>query len=89
MGMDTMYLSKEIEKEKCKQATDTLNEIEKLIEKYNNKETRESLKKEINKLKTENLKLRQELSEYKTIIEKIQIIKGDNDEWGTIWIDTM
>ena len=80
MGMDTMYLSKEIEKEKCKQATDTLNEIEKLIEKYNNKETRESLKKEINKLKTENLKLRQELSEYKTIIEKIQIIKGDNDE---------
>ena len=78
MGMDTMYLSREIEKERHKQATDTLNEIEKLIEKYNNKETRESLKKEIEKLKTENLKLRQELSEYKTIIEKIQIIKGDD-----------
>ena len=77
MGMDTMYLSREIEKERHKQATDTLNEIEKLIEKYNNKEARESLKKEIEKLKTENLKLRQELSEYKTIIDKIQIIKGD------------
>ena len=77
MGMDTMYLSREIEKERHKQATDTLNEIEKLIEKYNNKETRESLKKEIEKLKTENLKLQQELSEYKTIIDKIQIIKGD------------
>ena len=80
MGMDTIYLSKEIEKEKCKQAKNTLNEIEKLIEKYNNTETRESLKDEINKLKTENLKLRQELSEYKTIIEKIQIIKGENNE---------
>ena len=77
MGMDTMYLSREIEKERHKQATDTLNEIEKLIEKYNNKEARESLKKEIEKLKTENLKLQQELSEYKTIIDKIQIIKGD------------
>ncbi len=71
MGMDMMYLQDEIREERFIKATNTINEINKILEKFYGNDSREDLKKEIDILRSENLKLRGELGEYKELIHKI------------------
>lgn len=76
MGMDMMHLEDEIREERFIKATNTINEINKTLEKFYGNDSREDLKKEIDRLRNENLKLRRELKEYKELIRKIQFIQG-------------
>ena len=82
MGMDMMYYEQDIGKQRFKQATNTLEEIGTLIDTFYNRQSRTNLMEENDKLRTENLKLKQELSYYKEIIDNIKIVqsKGDNDD---------
>lgn len=80
MGMDMMYLQDEIREEKFIKATNTINEINKTLAKFYGNDSREDLKKEIDRLRNENLKLRRELKEYKELIRKIQFIQKGDDE---------
>ena len=80
MGMDMMYLQDEIREEKFIKATNTINDINKILEKFYGNDSREDLKKEIDRLRSENLKLRRELKEYKELIRKIQFIQRGDDE---------
>ena len=70
-----MYYEEEVEKERCNQAHKTLQEISTIIDKHYNKTPRTKLNNELDKLKTENRKLKQELYNYKKIIEGIEILK--------------
>lgn len=80
MGMDMMHLEDEIREERFIKATSTINKINKILENFYQNEPREDLKKEIDRLRSENLKLRRELEEYKELIRKIRFIqKGDNE----------
>lgn len=80
MGMDMMHLEDEIREERFIKATSTINEINKVLENFYQNEPREDLKKEIDRLRSENLELRRELEEYKELIRKIRFIqKGDNE----------
>lgn len=80
MGMDMMHLEDEIREERFIKATSTINEINKVLENFYQNEPREDLKKEIDRLRSENLELRRELKEYKELIRKIRFIqKGDNE----------
>lgn len=80
MGMDMMHLEDEIREERFIKATSTINEINKILENFYQNEPREDLKKEIDRLRSENLELRRELEEYKELIRKIRFIqKGDNE----------
>ena len=80
MGMDMMYLRDEIREEKFIKATNTINEINKTLEDFYGNDSREDLKKEIDRLRSENLKLRRELKGYKELIRKIQLIQKEDDE---------
>lgn len=80
MGMDMMYLQDEIREEKFIKATNTINEINKTLENFYGNDSREDLKKEIDRLRSENLKLRRELKEYKDLIHKIQLMQKEDDE---------
>lgn len=77
MGMDMMHLQDEIRERKFIKATSTINEINKTLEKFYETESREDLKKEIDRLRSENLKLRGELEEYKELIHKIRFIQKE------------
>lgn len=80
MGMDMMHLEDEIREERFIKATNTINEINKILENFYQNEPREDLKKEIGRLRSENLELQRELEEYKELICKIRFIqKGDNE----------
>lgn len=80
MGMDMMHLEDEIREERFIKATSTINKINKILENFYQNEPREDLKKEIDRLRSENLELRRELKEYKELIRKIRFIqKGDNE----------
>lgn len=78
MGMDMMHLQDEIKEERFIKATNTINEIYKILEKFYENEPREDLKKEIDRLRSENLKLRRELEEYKELIRKIRFIQKED-----------
>jgi len=80
MGMDMMYLQDEIRERRFIEATSTINEINKIIENFYENEPREDLKKEIDRLRSENLKLRGELEEYKELIHKIRLIQKEDNE---------
>ena len=80
MGMDMMYLQDEIKERRFIKATSTINEINKILEKFYENEPREDLKKEIDRLRSENLKLRGELEEYKELIHKIRLIQKEDNE---------
>lgn len=80
MGMDMMYLQDEIRERRFIKATSTINEINKILEKFYENESREDLKKEIERLRSENLKLGRELKEYKELIRKIQFIQKEDNE---------
>ena len=80
MGMDMMYLQDEIRERRFIEATSTINEINKILENFYENEPREDLKKENDRLRSENLKLRGELEEYKELIHKIQFIQKEDNE---------
>ena len=80
MGMDMMYLQDEIRERRFIEATSTINEINKILENFYENESREDLKKENDRLRSENLKLRGELEEYKDLIHKIRFIQRSDDE---------
>ena len=80
MGMDMMHLQDEIRERRFIKATSTINEINKIIENFYENEPREDLKKEIDRLRSENLKLRGELEEYKELIHKIRLIQKEDNE---------
>lgn len=80
MGMDMMYLQDEIKERRFIEATSTINEINKILENFYENEPREDLKKEIDRLRSENLKLRGELEEYKELIHKIRFIQEEDNE---------
>ena len=80
MGMDMMYLQDEIRERRFIEATSTINEINKILEKFYENEPREDLKKENDRLRSENLKLRRELEEYKELIHKIRLIQKEDNE---------
>ena len=80
MGMDMMHLQDEIRERRFIEATSTINEINKILEKFYENEPREDLKKENDRLRSENLKLRGELEEYKELIHKIRLIQKEDNE---------
>lgn len=80
MGMDMMHLEDEIREERFIKATNTINEINKVLENFYQNEPREDLKKEIDRLRSENLELRRELEEYKELIRKIRFIQKEDNE---------
>ena len=78
MGMHKIHHQEEIKEERFIKATNTINEIYKILEKFYENEPREDLKKEIDRLRSENLKLRRELEEYKELIRKIRFIQKED-----------
>ena len=81
MGMDMMYYEESVRESRCKQAYNTIEEINEIIDKFYNREPRAKLNERNDELRKENLELRRELKKYKEIIDNIQIIQGEvNDD---------
>lgn len=74
-----MGYSNDLERQRNKQAHDTLKEINKLLEKFYSESPREELLKQIDDLKTENYELRKELDKYKKVVESIQLLQAKED----------
>lgn len=80
MGMDTLYYQKSVKEQKYKQAIKTIEEINEEIDKFYNRKSRTELNKEIDRLRSENLQLKQEVSHYKKIIDTIKLVQNQGDD---------
>ena len=79
-----IYYEKSIKEQRYKQAHQTIEEINETIDKFYNRQPRTELIEEIDRLRNENLKLKQERTHYKEIIDNIRMIQSKGDKDGKV-----
>lgn len=80
MGMDALYYQRSVKEQRYKQAIKTIEEINEEIDKFYNRKSRTELNEEIDRLRSENLQLKQEVSHYKKIIDMIKLVQNQGDD---------